>query len=123
MPKESDLFRRLFKDDSNEHTELSDYISSGVDQIIRSKVDPYYTIVKTKIKDYYLWSDTEIDEEYKTKMVERLNRMYFRISDTMSDTFEKSFVEICLEYVKENNTAISKSALSYLNELNKQLPK
>jgi folate-binding Fe-S cluster repair protein YgfZ len=122
MPK-SDLFRRLFNDSPTEHTELSDYISSGVDQIIRGKVDPYYTIVKTKIKDYYLWSDTQIDEEYKTKMVERLNRMYFRATNTIQDTFEKNFLEICLEYVKENNTAISKSALSYLNELNKQLPK
>ena len=119
----SDLFRRLFNDSSDEHTELSDYISSGVDQIIRGKVDPYYTIVKTKIKDYYLWSDTQIDEEYKTKMVERLNRMYFRAAGIIPDTFEKNFLEICLEYVKENNTAISKSALSYLNELNKQLPK
>ena len=122
MPK-SDLFKRLFADASDEHTELSDYISSGVDQIIRGKVDPYYTIVKTKIKDYYLWSDTQIDEEYKTKMVERLNRMYFRAAGIIPDTFEKNFLEICLEYVKENNTAISKSALSYLNELNKGLPK
>ena len=119
----SDLFRRLFTDPSDEHTELSDYISSGVDQIIRGKFDPYYTIVKTKIKDYYLWSDTQIDEEYKTKMVERLNRMYFRAAGIIPDTFEKNFLEICLEYVKENNTAISKSALSYLNELNKGLPK
>ena len=106
---------------SDEHSELSDYISSGVDTIICNKVDPYYTIVKTKIKEYYLWSDVQIDESYRTKMIGSLNKMYFSIPP--SPSFEKHFIEICIEYVKESETAISKSALYYLNELNKQIIK
>ena len=117
----SDLFKRLFSEDSTEHSELSDYISSGVDKIISDRIDPYFTIVKTKIKDYYLWSDFPIDMSYRTKMLERLNKIYFKLGpNTM---FERHFLEICIEYVKESKTAVSKSALHYLNELNKQIPK
>ena len=117
----SDLFKRLFSEDTAEHSELSDYISSGVDNIISGKVDPYYTIVKAKLKDYYLWSDVVVDDSYKTKMMERLNKIYFRLDN--SRPFEKHFIEICIEYVKESKTAMAKSALHYLNELNKQIPK
>lgn len=116
----SDLFRRLFSE-STEHDELSDYISSGVDNIIAGKVDPYYTIVKSKIKDYYLWSDVKVDDVYKTKMMERLNKIYFRLDNTYP--FEKHFLEICIEYIKESNAAMSKSGLHYLNEVNKKIPK
>lgn len=117
----SDLFKRLFSEDSTEHSELSDYISSGVDNIISDRIDPYFTIVKAKIKDYYLWSDVEVDDIYKTKMMERLNKMYFRLGK--ESMFERHFLEICMEYVKESKTAVSKSALHYLNEVNKRIPK
>jgi deoxyhypusine synthase len=74
-----------------------------------------------ELKDYYLWSDVVVDDVYKAKMMERLNKIYFRLND--NQPFEKHFLEICIEYVKESKTAMAKTALEYLNQLNKQIPK
>lgn len=121
MAQSSDLFKRLFNDDQQVHSELSDYIYSGIDKIIEGKKEPFYTIVKTKLMDYHLFSDVEVDGEYKSKMLERLNNVYFRLADERK--FEKNFIEICIEYVKSSKTAMSKASLSFINDINRRIPK
>lgn len=121
MSSNSDLFKRLFSDDQKAHTELDDYIYSGIDKIIEGKKDPFYTIVKSKLKEYYLFSDVVVDDHYKSKMLERLNKVYFKLSDERK--FEKHFIEICIEYVKDSKNAMSKSALSFVNDINRRIPK
>lgn len=121
MSSNSDLFKRLFSDDQQAHTELSDYLSGGTDKILSEKKEPFFTIVKTKLKDYYLFSDVEVDDQYKSKMLERLNKVYFRLNEEKK--FEKHFIEICIEYVKSSKNAISKSALSFINDINRNIPK
>ena len=118
---DSDLFKRLFDTKVDTHSEISDYLSSGVDAIIRERRDPYYTIVKTKLHDNYLWSDIIVDDIYKRHMMDKLTSLFWKFTDTQ--LFERHFIEICMEYVKSNNTAISKSGLIYLNNMNSSIGK
>jgi len=121
MASNSDLFKRLFSDDQQVHAELADYLYSGIDKIISEKKDPFYTIVKSKLLEYYLFSDVKVDDQYKSKMLERLNKVYFRLTDDFK--FEKHFIEICIEYIKNSKTAMSKTALSFINDINRKIPK
>ena len=121
MSNDSDLFKRLFNNDSNEHTELVDYLYSGIDKIISEKKDPFFTIAKSKLMENHLHSDVPVDELYKVRMIDRLNKVYFKLAE--SRRFEKHFIEICIEYVKTSKNALSKSCLSFVNEINRSLPK
>jgi hypothetical protein len=112
----SDLFKRIFQSETK-HSDLDEYLGSGVSQFIADKKDPYYTIVKNKIHENYLSSDVKVDKVYKEQMVSKLRDLFWSFSE--KDSFHRNFIEICIEYVKNNNTAISKSALMYLNQLNK----
>lgn len=116
MSSNSDLFRRIFQSETK-HSDLDEYLGSGVSQFIADKKDPYYTIVKNKIHENYLLSDVKVDKVYKEQMVSKLRDLFWSFSE--KDLFHRNFIEICIEYVKNNNTAISKPALVYLNRLNK----
>jgi|LakMenEpi03Aug12_release.lakeMendotaPanAssembly.Ray.scaffolds.fasta_scaffold1160812_2 hypothetical protein len=112
----SDLIDKILNlGDTSESSELKDYLENGVMEIIRDKRDPYFYVVSKKIKEYYLYSDVPISDQYKDTMSYKLTEMYW----SMKDEFSKNFVKICMDYISECDTAMSKAGLIYLNELYK----
>ena len=61
-------------------------------------------------------SDVVHRTSYKDDMISRLNGLYFRLRDV--DEMSKSFIEICLEIVKDDEY-LNKDALAMLNDINK----
>ena len=98
--------------------ELSTFLDDGISSILEDRKEPYYTIAKNKIK-HIISHDTPTDTirtSYTEQMVGKLNSLYFRLSE--EDRFSRTFVEICLESVREGEY-LNKDALKFLNELNK----
>ena len=58
---------------------LEELIDDGIVRIIIEKRDPYYTI-KNKIKECICEVTREVDEDYQSKMIQRLNKLYIKSS-------------------------------------------
>jgi len=98
--------------------ELSTFLDDGISSILEDRREPYYTIAKNKIKHIISHDNPTgaIRTSYTEQMVGKLNSLYFRLSE--EDRFSRTFVEICLESVREGGY-LNKDALKFLNELNK----
>lgn len=98
--------------------ELSTFLDDGISSILEDRKEPYYTIAKNKIKHIISHDNPTgtIRTSYTEQMVGKLNSLYFRLSE--EDRFSRTFVEICLESVREGEY-LNKDALKFLNELNK----
>jgi hypothetical protein len=98
--------------------ELSTFLDDGISSILEDRKEPYYTIAKNKIKHIISHDNPTgtIRTSYTEQMVGKLNSLYFRLSE--EDRFSRTFVEICLESVREGDY-LNKDALKFLNELNK----
>lgn len=115
---EEDSVQRIFSSSSMmDPKPLEEYLNSGVSSFISEKKDPYYTIVKSNLQETYLSSEVKVDKDYKEMMVSKLRGLFFQFSE--KQVFERHFIEICIDYVKNNTTALSKGTLIYLNQLNK----
>ena len=101
--------------------ELLTFLDDGISSILSDKKEPYFTIAKNKIRHLVIF-DRPLGDTTKTsyteKMVTKLNGLYLRLDE--SDKFSKSFIEICLDCVKEGEY-LNKDALSMLNEINNNL--
>jgi hypothetical protein len=113
----ADLISKIVNMGSDsESSDLKDWLTgtSGVIEIIRDKRDPVFTIVSSKVK-MYLTSDTPISEEYKVRMMDKLTEVYWKVTDD----FSKNFIKICMDYISESETAMSKEGLLFLNDIYK----
>lgn len=119
---DSDIVSRILKEaearDVEFTNELSSFLDDGITSILIDRKEPYYTIAKNKIKHLCTFtnSDTGRRGSYRGDMISRLNGLYFRLRDV--DDVSKSFIEICLEIVKDDEY-LNKDALTMLNDINK----
>ena len=104
-------------------SQLEELIDDGIVRIIIEKRDPYYTIAKNKIKECICEVTVDSDDGYRQRMVERLNKLYFKSSEHKAPfyKFYTNFVEICMEFVKEDVHPINKDGLLYLNKINREV--
>ena len=104
-------------------SQLEELIDDGIARIIIEKRNPYYTIAKNKIKECICEVTVDSDDVYRQRMVERLNKLYFKSAENKSlvHQFYTNFVEICMEFVKEDDHPINKDGLLYLNKINREV--
>lgn len=119
----TDIISRILKEaearDVEFTNELSTFLDDGITSILADRKEPYFTIAKNKIRhlisvDRPLSDPTRSD--YTQKMLERLNKLYFNLEDE----FGKTFVEICIQSVKEGEY-LTTDTLSFLNEIYKSI--
>lgn len=119
---DSDIISRILKEaearDVEFTNELSSFLDDGITSLLIDRKEPYYTIAKNKIKHLCTFtnSDGVRRSSYRGDMISRLNGLYFRLRDV--DDMSKSFIEICLEIVKDDEY-LNKDALTMLNDINK----
>ena len=118
-----DIISRILKEaearDVEFTNELSTFLDDGITSILADRKEPYFTIAKNKIK-HLISVDRPLSDptraEYTQKMLERLNKLYF----SLDDEFGKSFVEICIESVKDGEY-LNTETLSFLNDIYKSI--
>ena len=119
---DSDIISRILKEaearDVEFTNELSSFLDDGITSLLIDRKEPYYTIAKNKIKHLCTFKQSDVVHRasYKDDMISRLNGLYFRLRDV--DEMSKSFIEICLEIVKDDEY-LNKDALAMLNDINK----
>lgn len=117
----SQILEKAEARDEEFSNELLTFLDDGISSILSDKKEPYFTIAKNKIRHLVIF-DRPLGDTTKTsyteKMVIKLNGLYLRLDE--SDKFSKSFIEICLDCVKEGEY-LNKDALSMLNEINNNL--
>ena len=119
---DSDIISRILKQaearDVEFTNELSSFLDDGITSLLIDRKEPYYTIAKNKIKHLCTFNQSDVVRRtsYKDDMISRLNGLYFRLRDV--DEMSKSFIEICLEIVKDDEY-LNKDALAMLNDINK----
>jgi|TARA_R110000803_G_C11986385_1_gene321343 hypothetical protein len=112
-----DIISRILAKGESLDSELATFLEEGVSSILMERKDPYFTIAKNKVKAIMsLDSPMGSDTSYQVKMLPALNTLYFNIND--GESFNKVFVEMCLEVVRENRL-LNKSSLIFLNEIHK----
>jgi hypothetical protein len=117
----SQILEKAEARDEEFSNELLTFLDDGISSILSDKKEPYFTIAKNKIRHLVIF-DRPLGDVTKTsyteKMVIKLNGLYLRLDE--SDKFSKTFIEICLDCVKEGEY-LNKDALSMLNEINNNL--
>ena len=113
-----DIISRILEKGESLDNELSTFLDDGVSSILSDRREPYYTIAKNKIK--HIISHDNVDgvvrQSYTEQMISTLNGLYFRLP--VDDKFSRTFVEICLESVREGEY-LTKETLVFLNGLNR----
>lgn len=119
---DGDIISRIL-DKPSGGSQLEELIDDGIVRIIIEKRDPYYTIAKNKIKECICEVTREVDEDYQSKMIQRLNKLYIKSSGHKAPfyTFYTNFIEICIEFVKDETYPINKDGLEYLNKINREV--
>ena len=104
-------------------SQLEELIDDGIVRIVIEKRDPYYTIAKNKIKECICEVTYDTDESYRTKMIQKLNKLHIRSSEHKAPFYEfyTNFIEICIEFVKNESHPINKDGLLYLNKINREV--
>lgn len=113
----SDNITRIIENASLLDSDLTSFLDDGISSILKERRDPYFTIAKQKIKSLITHEDVRADVEYTNKMITTLIELESKIHDM---SVEYTFVEICLELVRDKNI-ITRDALVFLNEIHNSL--
>jgi hypothetical protein len=98
----------------NKDISFSEYIENCC-EILKNKKEPYFTLIKTNLKKKFFKTDVIIDDLYKKQMRDKLqlilNKTYYNNNSVLEEV-----TWILDEYITEENTAVSKEVLFWLNQ-------
>lgn len=114
---DNDVISRILEKGADLDNELTSFLDDGVSSILKERRDPYFTIAKQKIKRIITHGDSSASVEYTNTMIKRLLQLESHVD---VDTIDYTFVEICLEHVRDKNM-LSRQALVLLNDIYKSI--
>jgi hypothetical protein len=98
----------------NKDVSFSEYIENCC-EILKNKKEPYFTLIKKNLKKKFFKTDVIIDDLYKKQMRDKLqlilNKTYYNNNSILEEV-----TWILDEYITEENTAVSKEVLFWLNQ-------
>jgi hypothetical protein len=98
----------------NKDVSFSEYIENCC-EILKNKKEPYFTLIKKNFKKKFFKTDVIIDDLYKKQMRDKLqlilNKTYYNNNSVLEEV-----TWILDEYITEENTAVSKEVLFWLNQ-------